>query len=146
MKKARIELLVGVFVIIGLVCLAYLAIHLGEMEFFGGGYRLTADFDNISGLKVGALVEVAGVDVGKVESISVNRENMAHVVLNINKGVIVYQDAIASVRTKGIIGDKYIKLSVGGADEPLAPNGRIRHTESVLEWEELIGKFIQGKV
>ncbi len=146
MKKATIELLVGIFVVLGMACLAYLAIHLGELELFGRGYRLTAAFDNVSGLKVGAAVEVAGVTVGRVEAITVDQENMALVTLSINSGVKVYQDAIASVRTKGIIGDKYIKLSVGGAEEPLPPNGRIRHTESVMDLEELIGKFIQGKV
>lgn len=146
MKKATIELLVGIFVVLGMACLAYLAIHLGELEIFGRGYRLTAAFDNVSGLKVGAAVEVAGVTVGRVEGIALDKENMALVTLSINSGVTVYQDAIASVRTKGIIGDKYINLSVGGAEEPLPPNGRIRHTESAINLEELIGKFIQGKV
>lgn len=146
MTRATVELLVGIFVVIGLACLAYLAIHLGELELFGRGYRLTAAFDNVSGLKVGAAVEVAGVAVGRVEAITVDQENMALVTMSIDRGITVYKDAIASVRTKGIIGDKYIKLSVGGADEPLPPNGRIRHTESVMDLEELLGKFIQGKV
>ncbi len=139
MKRATIELSVGIFVVIGMACLAYLAIHLGELELFGRGYRLTAAFDNVSGLKVGAAVEVAGVPVGRVEAITV-------VTISVNQGITVFQDAIASVRTKGIIGDKYIRLSVGGAEDPLPPNGRIRHTESVVDLEDLIGKFIQGKV
>lgn len=146
MKKTNLEIVVGLFVMIGVACLAYLAIHLGELEWFRGGYPVIADFDNISGLKVGATVEVAGVDIGRVESISVTQDNMARLVLNLNKNVKIFNDAIASVRTKGIIGDKYVKLSLGGAGEPLPPGEKIRSTESAVEWEELISKFIQGKV
>jgi phospholipid/cholesterol/gamma-HCH transport system substrate-binding protein len=146
MKKTNLEIVVGLFVMIGVACLAYLAIHLGELEWFRGGYPVIADFDNISGLKVGATVEVAGVDIGRVESISVTQDNMARLLLNLNKNVKIFNDAIASVRTKGIIGDKYVKLSLGGAGEPLPPGEKIRNTESAVEWEELISKFIQGKV
>jgi len=146
MKKAYLEFTVGLFVLIGLACITYLAVHLGELEWFGRGYQVVADFDNVSGLKVGATVEVAGVDVGRVEAISVGQDNQARLTLKINDKVTVYQDAIASIRTKGIIGDKYVKLSLGGASDPLSPGGRIRNTESAIEWEELIGKYIQGKV
>lgn len=146
MKKASLEIIVGLFVLIGLGCLIYLAVHLGEVEWFGGGYRVVAEFYNISGLKVGAPVEVAGVEVGRVENIEVTKDNMARVVLNLNRGVIVHEDAIASIRTKGIIGDKYVKLSPGATDGKIPPGGKIRDTESAVEWEELISKFVHGKV
>lgn len=146
MKKANLEIAVGIFVLIGLACLAYLAVHLGEMEWFGRGYRVIAEFDNISGLKVGAPVEVAGVEVGRVEAIQVTEDDMARLVLSLNKGVKIHDDAIASIRTKGIIGDKFVKLSPGGSDRLIPPGGKIRDTESAVEWEELISKFIHGKV
>ncbi|MDD3580547.1 MAG: outer membrane lipid asymmetry maintenance protein MlaD [Desulfobacca sp.] len=146
MKKASLELIVGLFVLIGLVCLAYLAVHLGEWQLFGRGYQVKAEFDNISGLKVGAPVEIAGVEVGRVEAIQVTEDNLAHLTLNLRKGVQVYEDAIASIRTKGIIGDKFVKLMPGGSERLIPPGGKIRDTESAVEWEELISKFIHGKV
>jgi phospholipid/cholesterol/gamma-HCH transport system substrate-binding protein len=146
MKRTTLELGVGIFVLAGLACLAYLAIHLGKMEVLGTGFQLTAEFDNVSGLKVGASVEVAGVEVGRVESIQLSPTDQARVVLSLEKGLKVYTDAIASIRTKGIIGDKFVKLSPGGAEKLLPPGGRIRDTESAVNFEELISKYIQGKV
>ncbi|MDD2902262.1 MAG: outer membrane lipid asymmetry maintenance protein MlaD [Syntrophales bacterium] len=146
MKRGSLELVVGVFVLAGLACLAYLAVHLGKLELFGGGYRVVANFDNISGLKSGAAVEVAGVDVGLVESIHLTTGDRAKLVLRIKPGVKIYDDAIASIRTKGIIGDKFVKLSPGGSGKLIPNGGKIRDTESAVEWEELISKYIHGKV
>jgi len=146
MSKGKLELGVGIFVLIGLACLIYLAVHLGKMEVFGKGYQVYASFDNISGLKTGAAVEVAGVDVGRVESITVTPENRAKLELSINPHIILKEDAIASIRTKGIIGDKYIKLSPGYAEKTIPPGGKIRDTESAMEWEEIIAQYIHGKV
>ncbi len=146
MKRGNLELMVGIFVLAGLACLAYLAVHLGKMEIYGGGYRLTADFDSVSGLKVGASVEVAGVHAGRVESISLTPGYQARVVLNLFPTVKVHQDAIASIRTKGIIGEQFVKLSVGGAEAVLPPGGKIRETESGFNLEELIGLYMHGKV
>lgn len=146
MSKGKLELTVGIFVLIGLACLTYLAVHLGKMEVFGKGYKVWANFDNISGLKNGAAVEVAGVDVGRVETIQVTPDNRAKLTLSLNPGIILKEDAIASIRTKGIIGDKYIKLSPGYAEKTIPPGGKIRDTESAMEWEELISKYIHGKV
>jgi len=146
MSKGKLELGVGIFVLIGLACLIYLAVHLGKMEVFGKGYHVYASFDNISGLKTGAAVEVAGVDVGRVESITVTPENRAKLDLSINPHITLKEDAIASIRTKGIIGDKYIKLSPGYAEKTIPPGGKIRDTESAMEWEEIIAQYIHGKV
>jgi phospholipid/cholesterol/gamma-HCH transport system substrate-binding protein len=146
MKRSNLELVVGIFVLAGLACLAYLAIHLGKMEVFGSGYVVTADFDNISGLKPGAAVEVAGVEVGKVDTIRLTPGDRAKLVLRLNSGLQLHDDAIASIRTKGIIGDKFVKLSMGNSDKLIAPGGKIRETESAVEWEELISKYIHGKV
>jgi phospholipid/cholesterol/gamma-HCH transport system substrate-binding protein len=146
MKRGNLELAVGVFVLLGLACLAYLAVHLGKLEIFGGGYRVMADFDNISGLKPGAAVEVAGVEVGRVDSIRLTSVDRAKLVLKMVPGIKIYDDAIASVRTKGIIGDKYVKLSPGSSGKAIPNGGKIRDTESAVEWEELISKYIHGKV
>jgi phospholipid/cholesterol/gamma-HCH transport system substrate-binding protein len=146
MKRGNLELVVGVFVLAGLACLAYLAVHLGKMEIFGHGYQVTANFDNISGLKAGAAVEVAGVEVGRVESITLSPGDQAKLVLRLQPGIKVYDDAIASIRTKGIIGDKFVKLSCGNSGKLIANGGKIRDTESAVEWEELIAKYIHGKV
>jgi len=146
MKRANEEIAVGIFVLVGLACLIYLAVHLGEMEFFSRGYQVTADFDNISGLKVGASVEVAGVDVGRVEKISLTPDDRARLVLNVEPRLVLKSDTIASIRTKGIIGDKFIKLSMGSSEKTIPPGGKIHDTESAVELEELIAKFIHGKV
>ncbi|MEJ2069317.1 MAG: outer membrane lipid asymmetry maintenance protein MlaD [Syntrophobacterales bacterium] len=146
MSKGKVEMSVGIFVLIGLACLAYLAVHLGKMEVFGKGYQVSASFDNISGLKTGAAVEVAGVDVGRVESIAVTPDNRAKLELSINPNIVLKEDAIASIRTKGIIGDKYIKLSPGYAKKTIPPGGKIQDTESAMEWEEIISQYIHGKV
>jgi phospholipid/cholesterol/gamma-HCH transport system substrate-binding protein len=146
MKKGSLELVVGFFVLAGLACLAYLAIHLGKVEIFGSGYRVVADFDNISGLKTGAAVEVAGVEVGRVEAIHLTSGDRAELVMRMSAKLKLHDDAIASIRTKGIIGDKFVKLSPGSSGNPIPNGGKIRDTESAVEWEELISKYIHGKV
>lgn len=146
MNKGNLELIVGIFVLTGLACLTYLAVHLGKVEILGRGYWVAATFDNISGLKTGASVEVAGVEVGRVEAIEVTPDYRAQLKLTINSGIALKEDAIASIRTKGIIGDKFVKLSPGFGEKVIPPGGRIRDTESALEIEELISKFMHGKV
>ena len=146
MSKGKLEVGVGIFVLIGLTCLIYLAVHLGRMEVFGRGYQVTASFDNISGLRTGAAVEVAGVQVGRVESIQVTPDYRARITLSLNPDITLKEGAIASIRTKGIIGDKYIKLSPGYAEKTIPPGGKIHETESALEWEEIISQYIHGKV
>jgi len=146
MKKANVEIMVGMFVLVGIACLVYLAMHLGEMELFSRGYQVSADFDNISGLKVGASVEVAGVSVGRVEQIIMTPDNRARLVLKVEPDLVLKDDTIASIRTKGIIGDKFVKLSMGNSEKVIPPGGRIHDTESAVELEELIAKFIHGKV
>jgi phospholipid/cholesterol/gamma-HCH transport system substrate-binding protein len=146
MKRGNLELVVGIFVLAGLACLAYLAIHLGKMEIIGSGYKVYVTFDNISGLKNGAAVEVAGVDVGRVESIQLSPNDRAAVTLRLEPGLKLHEDAIASIRTKGIIGDKFVKLSPGGAENLIPPGGKIRDTESAIDLEELISSYIHGKV
>ncbi len=148
MKKSSIDLGVGIFVLIGLVCVGYLTIRLGKMEVFEAEhYFLNARFQSVSGLKTGANIEIAGVPVGKVDSISLDlKEHVALVQLKLKKEVVLTDDVIASVKTAGLIGDKYIKLSPGGSDEILEPGDTILETESALDIEEIISKYAFGGV
>ena len=144
MKDTKLELIVGVFVLIGLAALAYLAIKLGKLEIIGSNQRdIQAVFDSAAGLKKGAGVEIAGVQVGQVKRIALDGER-ALVTLAVQPHVKVYQDAIASIKTRGLIGDKYVSLSPGGSDKELAPGGKIRDTESGIDFEAVIGEFIHG--
>lgn len=148
-KSANLETIVGVFVLVGILCLSYLSIKLGKMEIVGGdSYRVYANFDSISGLKTGASVEIAGVEVGRVDRINLdeNAGFTARVALKVNTGIQLQDDVIASIRTRGIIGDKYIMLKPGGSDVILKDGDRIRETESAIDFESLISKFIHGKV
>lgn len=146
MKKASVETAVGVFVLIGLICVGYLTIKLGKMAWFGDDYyTLDARFDSVSGLKSGALVDMAGVEIGQVADIHLdNDRQMAIVRLKIEKSVNISDDVIASVKTSGLIGDKFIKLTPGGSDRMLKSGDMIIETESALDIEELVSKYVFG--
>lgn len=149
MKRATVETSVGIFVLIGILCLAYLSIKLGKVELFGGdSYEVSAQFDSVSGLKSGASVEIAGVEVGRVDRIILDTKSgsQAKIYLRLQSGVKLSDDVIASVRTRGIIGDKFILLKPGGSDKILANGARIRDTESAVDLEEMVSKFIHGQV
>lgn len=146
MDKGKLEFTVGIFVLVGVVCLGYLAIKLGKLELIGGNYyELHAEFSSISGLKRGAPVEIAGVQVGRVKDIGL-KDDQASVVLVVQDGIVVYSDAIASIKTRGIIGEKFMELSPGGAAEPLQNGSRIQDTESGIDLEQVISQFIHGNV
>jgi phospholipid/cholesterol/gamma-HCH transport system substrate-binding protein len=147
MKKASIEAGVGVFVLIGILCVGYLTIKLGKMELVGSEnyYPVIAKFQSVSGLKAGAQVEIAGVKIGQVESITLDPDILvAQVKLMIQKKVKLSEDVIASVKTSGLIGDKYIELSPGGSEHVIEPGGIITETESSLDIEELVNKYVFG--
>ena len=148
MRKLSTETAVGIFVLIGIVCIGYLTIRLGKMEIIGDNYySITARFQSIAGLKTGSQVEVAGVPIGQVEGIILDQERwMAVVKMKIEKNVTLTEDAIASIKSTGLIGDKYIKISPGVSDVPLKPGEMITETESAVDIEELISKFVFGQV
>jgi len=139
---------VGLFVAIGLLCTAYLTIKLGRMELVGDdGYTLNARFTSVSGLRAGAEVEIAGVKVGRVASIALDAAHpVANITLRINKGVTIYDDAVASIKTSGLIGDKYVNISPGGGGEKLDNGGTISDTEPDVDLINLISKYVFGKV
>jgi phospholipid/cholesterol/gamma-HCH transport system substrate-binding protein len=146
MQRLNIETAVGLFVLVGICCLAWLSIKLGKLEIVGGNYvPVHAEFASVSGLKKGVSVEIAGVDIGKVESITLD-DYKADVLMKIRTGIRLPEDTIASIRTRGLIGDKYVNLSPGASDRVIPPNGKIRETESAVDMEQLIGDFIHGSV
>lgn len=148
MNRSSIEITVGIFVLIGIICIGYLTIRLGKMEWIGDDYySVNAKFESISGLKTGASVEIAGVQIGKVGSIFLEKEEQVAVVkMKVQKGVVLTDDVIASIKTAGLIGDKYIKLTPGGSDEILNSGDTIFETESAIDLEELISKYVFGGV
>jgi len=146
MERKGIELGVGLFLLVGLLCMAYLSFKLGNVEWFGSSrYRIQAQFSNIGGLTENADVSMAGVKIGKVEKIELS-SSQALLTLGINQGVQIEEDAIASVKTKGIIGDKYLSISPGASDEYIKPYGRIQDTQPPLDIEALLSKFVFGSV
>jgi phospholipid/cholesterol/gamma-HCH transport system substrate-binding protein len=146
MEQSRVNIAVGIFVVLGVLALAYLSVNLGRVTFLrGGGYLVVAEFPSVGGLRPGASVEIAGVEVGKVETIGL-ADYQARVELRLNTDVKLQEDAIASIKTKGLIGEKFIRISPGASDRIIPPGGRLREVEAPLDLEELISKYVFGKV
>jgi phospholipid/cholesterol/gamma-HCH transport system substrate-binding protein len=148
MKKYSRETVVGIFVVIGLLCVAYMTVKLGKVSLFGDEYySLYARFASVSGLRVGNPIEIEGIEVGRVEHLSIDQEKqMAIVELKVRKGIKVYDDASAAIRTAGLIGDKFVKIEPGGSGEILKPGGIITETTSPMDLEELISKYAFGDI
>lgn len=146
MKKIDLELIVGLFVIAGIICLGYLSVRMAKMDVFSeGGYEIYAVFSDIGGLKEGSSVLIAGMEVGKVKSITMD-DYEAKVVLSMTNDIKIQEDAIASIKTRGLIGEKYLAITPGGSDVLLSPGERIRDTMPALDVEELISNFAFGKI
>jgi phospholipid/cholesterol/gamma-HCH transport system substrate-binding protein len=146
MKKLDLELAVGLFILAGIVCLGYLSVKMAKMEIIGGDrYEVYAIFSDIGGLKKGSSVVIAGVEVGRVESITME-DYEAKVVLSISMDVKLQEDSIATIKTRGLIGEKYLSLTPGGSEEIIKPGGKIRETLPPVDFEELVSKYVFGKV
>lgn len=147
MQKFNVETGVGIFMVLSFLCFAWLAIKLGDVDLFGAkSYQLQARFGSISGLKQGATVEMAGVKIGTVSGIRLDPASYEAVVeLSLPLEVQLQEDSIASVRTAGIIGDRYVNISPGGSDLMIPPGGEIVETESAINLEELVSKYIFEK-
>lgn len=138
------EIIVGLFVLIGIACLGYLAIKLGKLEVLSdSGYTVYADFPTVAGLKRGDPVEIAGVKVGRVESMGL-ADDRARLQLRLDDGIKLQEDVIASVRARGLIGDKFVLVSPGASEKIIPPGGKIRETESPPDIPDLIGKLVGG--
>ncbi len=145
-KRWDVEMTVGIFLLLGLLALGYLSIHLARMEVVGQeGYTIFARFSSVEGLKTGTLVEIAGVEVGRVKNIELQNYR-ARVAFSIRSDVKLPEDTIASIRTKGLLGEKYVRLSPGGSDQMLNPGGELFETEAPINLEELIANFVFGKI
>lgn len=148
MKKYSLETTIGIFVLICLLCVAYLTLKLGEVSFLGdSSYSLFAKFTSVSGLKVGSPVEMLGMQIGRVAAFSMDQKDQVAVVeLRIGKGVKIYEDAMASIKTNGLLGDRFVKIDAGGGAGQLKPGGFITDTEPPVDLMELISKYAFGDV
>jgi len=146
MKKYSMETVVGIFVLVGIICVGYMTVKLGKVSLFGeDSFPVYANFVSASGLRVGSTVEIYGLEVGSVKSIKIDPEKqMAIVGMGINKGLKIYDDAAATIKTSGLIGDKYVKIEPGGSGEPLKSGGFITQTSVPADIEDLIGKYAFG--
>ena len=148
MGNSRVEIVVGLFLVMGFLALGWLALQLGEVPWLTGAktYELDAEFSNISGVKTGADVQIAGVTVGKVRGLRLNEDNRAVVTLQLDKDVKIPVDSMASVKSQGIIGDKLIQITLGGDEIAYKTGETIVDTESAVDLESLISKFAFGQV
>ena len=148
MNRVKLDLVVGLFVLAGFFAFVYLSVQLGDFAPLSKRqqYQLQAEFGNIAGLRQGAVVEIAGVGVGRVGAIGLSDRQRALVTMYIDRSVELSEDSIASVKTQGIIGEKYITISPGGSDLLLADGDWLLETESALDLEELVSKYIFGGV
>jgi phospholipid/cholesterol/gamma-HCH transport system substrate-binding protein len=146
MRRSALDLGVGIFVLVGLIALGWMSAKLGRVDFLGNrGYVVSADFPTVGGLKAGSTIEIAGVEVGRVDRI-VLQDYQARVIMVIQPQVKLQDDSIASIKTKGLIGERYVRISPGGSDKLIQANGRIREVEPPVDIEELLSKYIFGKV
>ena len=148
MKKYTIETIVGIFVVFGLLCMGYMTVKLGNVSLLGDdSYPVIAKFTSVTGLRVGNPVNILGIEVGRVERIFMDQETQKAIVeIKIKKGIKIYDDAIASIKTQGLIGDSYLSIDPGGSGELLGPRGTITETQAPLDIIDLIGKYAFGEV
>lgn len=148
MKKYTMETIVGIFVVLGLLLIAYMTVKLGHVAFLSDdSYTLIARFSTVTGLRTGNPVYILGIEVGRVERITMDQENQKAVVeMKIKKGVKIYDDAIASIKTEGLIGDKYLSIDPGGGGDLLKNHGTIIETQAPVDIGDLIGKYAFGEV
>jgi len=139
----KIEVIVGMFVVLGILAMAWMAIKLGQVGGLGAsGYTISATFEDAGGLRAGADVMLAGVSIGRIASVSLKNQDEAYLTLEIQDGVELTSDAIAAVRTKGIIGERYVRITQGADDDTLAEGDELEETESAINIEDLISKYI----
>lgn len=146
MKKYSKETAVGIFLVFGLLCIGYMTVTLGHVSFFGGNsYPLFAPFTTVAGLRVGSLVYMNGIEIGRVERLSIDQKNQKSLVeMRIHKGIEIYDDALASIKTEGLIGDMHVSIDAGGAGALLKPGGIITETTPPLDIADLVSKYVFG--
>lgn len=143
-RSFTIEFIVGLFTLAGVAAIAYLSVGIAGLKLGSGGqYEIVTKFGNIAGLKYGSPVEVAGVQIGEVDRIELDR-NQANALLTIriDNRISIFADDTFHIRTKGIIGDRYIALDRGGSDVVVPPGTLITNTFDAMDIEDIIGKAI----
>jgi phospholipid/cholesterol/gamma-HCH transport system substrate-binding protein len=146
MPRVNTEVVVGFFLLLGLLALGYLAVKLGRMEVVGSrGYTVHATFSNVGGLRTGSTVEIAGVEVGWIENISL-KDYQAQVALRVKDQIALPEDSIISIRTKGLVGEQFVRISPGGSEKMIPPGGVISETEAPVDIMELIANYAFGKI
>jgi len=148
MKKYAMETTVGIFLVFGLLCIGYMTVKLGHVSLLGdNAYSLFARFTTVSGLRAGSPVNVLGIEVGRVGRLTMDQKDQRAVVeIRIQKDIKVYDDAIASIKTEGLIGDMFLSIDPGGAGKLLGPGGTITETQPAVDMVDLIGKYAFGEV
>jgi phospholipid/cholesterol/gamma-HCH transport system substrate-binding protein len=147
MNKINLETAVGFFLLIGIFSLAYISVKMGKLEVLGSkGYTVYAEFEQAGGIKPGANIQIAGVTVGRVTGIRLDRNYEALVSFEIDKAVKLQEDAIASIKTSGLIGEKFVQITPGASEKYIPQGGKIRETESAIDIESLISKYVFGKI
>lgn len=148
MQKYSKESVVGIFVLVGLACIGYMTIQLGDLGLFEDDtYPLTARFTQVTGLRSGSVVNMLGLEVGRVGRMTMDQDKqMAVVELRIRKGIKVYDDAIASIKTEGLIGDRYVSVDAGGSGAELKPGDIITETEAPADIMDMVSKYAFGDV
>ena len=148
MKKYAMETTVGIFLVFGLLCIGYMTVKLGHVSLLGDNtYSLFARFTTVSGLRAGSPVDMLGIEVGRVGRLTMDQKDQKAVVeIRIQKDIKVYDDAIASIKTEGLIGDMFLSIDPGGAGKLLEPGGTITETQPAVDLVDLIGKYAFGEV
>jgi phospholipid/cholesterol/gamma-HCH transport system substrate-binding protein len=148
MQKYSKETVVGIFVLVGLVCIGYMTVKLGDVGLLEDDtYPLIARFSQVTGLRTGSAVNMLGMEVGRVGKMRMDQDKQQAVVeLRIDKGVKVYDDAIASIKTEGLIGDRYVSIDPGGSGDLLKAGGAIIETQSPTDIMDLVSKYAFGDV
>jgi len=148
MKKYAMETTVGIFLVFGLLCLGYMTVKLGNVSLLGDDtYPLVARFTSVAGLRSGSPVYMLGIEIGRVGQLAMDqKEQRAVVEVRIKNGITIYDDAIASIKAEGLIGDQYLSIDPGGGGAPLAAGGTITETQPPVDISGLISKYAFGEV
>ncbi len=148
MKKYAMETTVGIFLVFGLLCIGYMTVKLGHVSLLGdNAYSLFARFTTVSGLRAGSPVNMLGIEVGRVGRLTMDQKDQKAVVdIRIQKDIKVYDDAIASIKTEGLIGDMFLSIDPGGSGKLLGPGGTITETQPAVDIVDLIGKYAFGEI
>jgi len=148
MKKYTMETTVGIFLVFGLLAIGYMTVKLGHVSLFGdNAYSLFARFTTVSGLRTGSPVNMLGIEVGRVGRLTMDQKDQKAVVeIRIQKDIRVYADAIASIKTEGLIGDMFLSIDPGGSGKLLGPGETITETQGAVDIADLIAKYAFGEI